>query len=78
MSEMETVRADDFVEYFLFPNLNSNAAEDNESNLDMVVLEINRIIERYCKEYIWHKDEFRLTPRSNLLLENQADLSGKY
>jgi hypothetical protein len=48
---LEDVRAEDFVEYFIFPNHNSVS-----SALD----EINKKVSSYVKDYIWHKDPFFL------------------
>lgn len=48
---LEDVRAEDFVEYFLFPKHNSIS-----SALD----EVNKKVSSYVKDYIWHKDPFFL------------------
>jgi hypothetical protein len=48
---LEDVRAEDFVEYYIFPNHNSVS-----SALD----EINKKVSSYVKDYIWHKDPFFL------------------
>lgn len=48
---LEDVRAEDFVEYFLFPKHKSIS-----SALD----EVNKKVSSYVKDYIWHKDPFFL------------------
>ncbi|KAG4077447.1 hypothetical protein HA402_002874 [Bradysia odoriphaga] len=71
---LETVRAEDYVEYYLFPDLKSSLPV--ESVLQTVIQQINTIADRFCEKYIWHKDGFRVTPRygnAALLIENQLD-----
>lgn len=48
---LEDVRAEDFVEYFLFPKHNS---------VSSALEEINKKVSSYVKDYIWHKDPFFL------------------
>lgn len=60
---LEVARAEDFVEYFLFPNVQSTELKDINEQLNNNLKSINIIVEKYCKNYIWHKDEFRLTVR---------------
>lgn len=68
---LQTIREDDFIEYFLFPLLN-NINDTNENELNNLLIKINKIINDFSVNYIWHKDNFHLTPRflnSNLLIE---------
>lgn len=73
---LETVRAEDFVEYFVFPVL--QCLETAPRNVDGDGLEniiecIEAVSNKFCKKYIWHKDAFRVSARygnSNLLIEN--------
>lgn len=77
---LETVRTEDYIEYYLFPDLKSNAAPV-ESVLETVIQQINTIADRFCEKYIWHKDGFRVSPRysnASLLMENQLDNCGVY
>lgn len=78
---LETVRAEDFVEYFLFPAPQSPDNNSIDQDLDDVAAKINEIATKYCGGYIWHKDGFRVMPRHgnvNLLIENDAlDNAGK-
>jgi hypothetical protein len=48
---LEDVRAEDFLEYFIFPTHN---------NLSSALAEINAKVNLYTKDYIWHKDPFFL------------------
>ncbi|KAJ6641855.1 Protein ecdysoneless [Pseudolycoriella hygida] len=71
---LETVRTEDYVEYFLFPDLKTSSPV--EDVLQTVIQQIKAIADRYCEKYIWHKDGFRVTPRysnASLLIENQLD-----
>lgn len=78
----ETIRADDFVEYFLFPDVSevTSGGKQEEENLRELAENINTDIRPYVQNYIWHKDPFRLIPRcgnSNLLNEEQKDNEGE-
>lgn len=76
---LETVRTEDYIEYYLFPDLKSSLPV--ESVLDTVIQQIKTIADRFCEKYIWHKDSFRVTPRysnASLLIENQLDNCGVY
>lgn len=60
----ETVREDDFVEYFIFPCIdnrpNSGTIKEQLSSFESSV---KSVIERYSSSYIWQKDEVTLVPR---------------
>lgn len=77
-SVLETVREDDFVEYFIFPQLNSN--ENEEIVLNNYLTKINNAIRNQTKDYLWHKDEFNVTtrPKTSHLLNEDFDKRGKY
>lgn len=62
---LETVRDDDFVEYFLFMR-----SEDDKKDAEELVKHINHLnkkvlelVHRLSDQYIWHKDQFNLIPR---------------
>lgn len=62
---LETVRDEDFVEYFLFfrtEDKNDDAEEfvKHVNHLNTKVLEL---VDRLSDQYIWHKDRFNLIPR---------------
>lgn len=73
---LKTVRAEDFVEYFIFPVVQcSETAPGNVEGavLDKTIQRIEAVSNKFCKNYIWHKDAFRVSARygnSNLLIEN--------
>ncbi|XP_056649170.1 protein ecdysoneless [Diorhabda sublineata] len=69
---LETVREDDFVEYFIFPHLECNDEQQQEKILTAILNKAKKIIDKYAKNYLWHKDEFQLSIRistSNFLNE---------
>lgn len=77
---LESVRAEDFVEYFLFPGAHSPDNNSIEEDLGTVSDRINQIAAEYCANYIWHKDGFRVAPRfgnAHLLIEHPLDNSGE-
>lgn len=57
---LNTVREDDYVEFYIFPVLNE---KDEDSLLSKYLIEISNLLQSYTKQYIWHKDEFNLTIR---------------
>lgn len=70
-SALETVREDDFVEYFIFPAINAN--DNEEISLKNTLESVNNVIKKLTKDYLWHKDEFNLgvrTEDSNVLNED--------
>lgn len=59
---LETVRDEDFVEYFLFVR-----SEDNKDDAEELVKHVNHLkndvlelVDRLSDQYIWHKDRFDL------------------
>lgn len=61
---LEFVREDDFVEYFLFPEVKT----ENETEivqLQKLLEKVNKLLELFQKDYIWHKDVIKLTARTN-------------
>ncbi|EFA01447.1 protein ecdysoneless [Tribolium castaneum] len=61
---LESVREDDFVEYHLFPPIDSQDDKEQELALTRVLNQCEKIVKRYTDEYLWHKDEFKLTVRT--------------
>ncbi|CAH1367265.1 unnamed protein product [Tenebrio molitor] len=73
---LESVREDDFVEYYLFPPIDSRDEKDQEIALNRVLTQAKRITEKYTQRYLWHKDEFKLTVRtwiSNSLIHDSEN-----
>jgi hypothetical protein len=81
-SPLETLREDDFVEYFLFPNIKACdiQLENEEDQLTIVQQKIQEIYKTFSKNYIWHRDSFNVHPRYknfNLLNQHENGDSGK-
>ncbi|XP_025409951.1 protein ecdysoneless isoform X2 [Sipha flava] len=64
-SVLETVRDDDFVEYFLFvrPGDGNEDAEELVKNINQLNTKVLELVDRLSNGYIWHKDQFNLIPR---------------
>ncbi|KAL1128944.1 hypothetical protein AAG570_013478 [Ranatra chinensis] len=62
---LENVRADDFVEYFLF-SLDTLTAGDDASatQLKRLHAQVSDLVSRHGNNYIWQKDEFNLITRN--------------
>lgn len=72
---LETVRSDDFVEYFLYPKVEIKDVAEQERVLSSLLKEANKLVENLSQNYIWHKDEFKLsvkTSQTNVLEDVQC------
>ncbi|RZC37469.1 SGT1 -like ecdysoneless [Asbolus verrucosus] len=72
---LESVREDDFVEYYLFPPIDSRDDKEQEVVLNRVLSQAEKVIQKFTKQYLWHKDEFKLTARtwiSNSLIHDNG------
>lgn len=72
----EIIRADDYIEYYIFPDLSSCSSntKDVDDFLDALISNLNVDIEQITKDYIWHKDPFCLVKcNSTLLNESQQN-----
>ncbi|KAH8407858.1 hypothetical protein KR215_007357 [Drosophila sulfurigaster] len=68
-ANLEFVREDDFVEYYIFPKLaqqKNSSEEELRQQLEQVRKDCMEIVEKKVKErsYIWHKDQFQLQLRT--------------
>lgn len=61
---LEFIREDDFVEYYIFPSILSNNEKDQEEILNSTLQRVSKTINKYCNQYLWHKDEFRLMSKT--------------
>lgn len=69
---LELVHGDDFVEYFIFPKYNFN---NNEIELlNCLISNVNTFLEKYIRDYIWHRDQFNLIAKNaNTLLNSNLE-----
>ncbi|CAG9771096.1 unnamed protein product [Ceutorhynchus assimilis] len=63
---LQTYREDDFVEYYLFPQIDSEEEKQQEALLEGILVKANRVIEKFARGYLWHKDPVQLLPRTSL------------
>lgn len=76
---LEIIRTDDFIEYFLFPQLDGVLEENEVEALNVISQKINEIAQSYVSNYIWHKDPFILKTRSRTThLLSSIDNNGKF
>lgn len=65
---LETVRDEDYVEYFLFVRPSSDGsgeedAEETAKRLKRLNADVLKSADRLSDRYVWHKDRFDLIPR---------------
>lgn len=60
--EFSSVRSDDFIEFYLFPDINvTNSGVENEDQiLDDLNKQVNELANVYCSNYIFHKESFKI------------------
>lgn len=63
-SGSEVIRADDFVEYFLFPSLDELSGNSPFEKLDNFLRDVNESVRKFTVDYIWHKEPFQLVLRT--------------
>lgn len=73
-TSLQYTKEDDFVECFLFPTFCYESTE--ETTRDLLTSEINKFnneIEKYTKDYMWHRDSLAFQPRSKneMLLDKE-------
>lgn len=61
---LEIVRNDDYIEYFLFPNIDQVSENQEDEILNEILNQVNSIAGAYTSNYIWHKDPFGLKARN--------------
>uniref|UniRef100_A0A1B0BVC2 Uncharacterized protein n=1 Tax=Glossina palpalis gambiensis TaxID=67801 RepID=A0A1B0BVC2_9MUSC len=84
-ANLEFVREDDYVEYFLFPELIGTPSNIDDESMEDVRKQLENIKDNYMAlvgnlikehKYIWHKDEFQLLVRTcskqELLLNDEV------
>lgn len=74
---LEIVREDDFVEYFIFPEIGLDCDQNEiKDRLSQVLTSLKNIINKYGSSYIWQKDEISLIQKFECE-KLQVDESGK-
>lgn len=68
-ANLEFVREDDFVEYYVFPKITEGGDQNEEQlrqQLEQVRADCMSFVAQKVQErsYIWHKDEFQLISRT--------------
>lgn len=63
---LQTIRGDDFVEYYLFPPIETCNEKEEETILSGILTKANKIVKKYTNNYLWHRDEFKLVPRTSI------------
>ncbi|KAJ8958175.1 hypothetical protein NQ318_006114 [Aromia moschata] len=63
---LETAREDDFVEYHLYPPIETSDEKEQETILSSILSKANKIVQKYTENYLWHKDEFKLICRTSI------------
>lgn len=60
--EFSSVRSDDFIEFYLFPDIKvTNSGVENEDQiLDDLNKQVNELANVYCSNYIFHKESFKI------------------
>jgi hypothetical protein len=69
---LESVREEDFVEYYLFPIETEdiiNANEERQQDVKVALSHVESIVRKYSQNYIWHKDPFSVTAPLSLSSE---------
>lgn len=61
---LEMVRNDDFIEYFLFPDVEEVSEGQEDDALGDVLKRVNDIASTYTSNFIWHKDPFSVKARN--------------
>lgn len=76
----EVIRADDFVEYFLFPSLDQLSGNDVDEKLNNFSRDVNESVNKFTVDYIWHKEPCQFVPRTPQMrkLLHESNTEGKW
>jgi len=77
---LESVREEDFVQYYLFPPEIEdviNANEDRQREVKVALSSVESILRKYSQNYIWHKDSFSVIPVTTPLLTLSSEQNDK-
>lgn len=80
---LETVREDDFVQYFIFPKITGNNENEESSHvsLNSYLSKVTDVINKYSSDYLWHKDSFNIVPRTaktQILADEEFNSKGEF
>ncbi|KAK5642063.1 hypothetical protein RI129_008230 [Pyrocoelia pectoralis] len=75
---LQSAREDDFIEYFLYlPLVSFKDSKSEQSILKSTLKQIQNVIQKNSQNYLWHRDGFKLTPRTSedslLSVDEQGD-----
>lgn len=70
---LEIVKSEDFIEYFIFPDIKEN----NEEVLQELSLKISETAKSYTDKYIWHKDSFEIQNRKFPSILSNSENNGE-
>lgn len=67
---LETIRADDYIEYYIYPDLGQQltSIEHTDKLLDELIVNLNADVGKLAADYIWHRDPIRLVKCNSLPL----------
>lgn len=74
---LEVVRSEDFIEYFIFPDLNQHNENDKDEILKDLHQKINEIAKLYTSNYIWHRDPFTIRSKNFSSILSSSESNGK-
>lgn len=77
---LESVREEDFVQYYLFPlEIEDiiNANDERQQDVKAALSHVESIVRKYSQNYIWHKDSFSVSPVTEPLLSLSLGQNGK-
>lgn len=71
---LEIVKSEDFIEYFIFPDIN----EHNDEVLNELSLKIGEIAKAYTGKFIWHKDPFEIRTKKFPSILSDSENNGEF
>jgi hypothetical protein len=77
---LESLREEDFVEYYLFPPEIEdviNANDEKQQGVKVTLSHVESLVRKYGQNYIWHKDSFSVIPVAAPLLSLSTEQNCK-
>ena len=75
---LEIVKSEDFIEYFIFPDINETNVNDKDKILKDLHLKINEIAKSFASNYIWHRDSFSIRSENFSSILSHSENNGKF